>query len=163
MFAVYCDKQNSRVVFDASSVDANTIQALKIINEHTTILKEFSQSISVELGKETFQEKVVYSNVPMFDLKGKPINHDEKILMASDFGNWYGVFKINRKTGSYCIDNGEKVFEYKDIDDLLIDWRETLVQDDTVDWSSYIDVIDNIKEEREKQQVQDEPDITDEM
>ena len=52
---------------------------------------------------------------------GETINLVE---LCAEIGNWYGDFFMAEEL--YCIDNGEKVFEYNTPTELLKDWLSTL-------------------------------------
>lgn len=50
----------------------------------------------------------------------------DKYLLAQDIGQFFGCYF--EEDGMVCIDNGDEVYEYETVDDLLADWVDTLVE-----------------------------------
>lgn len=69
-------------------------------------------------------------------------NFENKLAMAKDIGNYFGVFMMwenpaNPDKKRFYIDNEDEVFVYTSLDDLLINWLDTLKESDE-DWDEYI-------------------------
>lgn len=64
---------------------------------------------------------------------------NKKLQLAVDIGNWYGEY-----LGGFRINNGERVYEYKTVDALLIDWLDTLVEESLADGRNWNDEMEFI-------------------
>lgn len=69
-------------------------------------------------------------------------NFENKLAMAKDIGNYFGVFMMwenptNPEKKRFYIDNEDEVFVYTSLDELLINWLDTLKESDE-DWDEYI-------------------------
>lgn len=51
----------------------------------------------------------------------------DKLQIAEDIGNHYGRYMF--QGGLYCVDNYDTVFRYEAVDDLLVDWIDTMVDE----------------------------------
>jgi hypothetical protein len=69
-------------------------------------------------------------------------NFENKLIMAKDIGNYFGIFFMwenpaNPEKKRFYIDNEDEVFVYSSLDELLINWLDTLKESDE-DWDEYI-------------------------
>ena len=73
----------------------------------------------------------------------------EALALAKEIGEHFGEFWQSEDTGKFLIDNGDKVFVYDSIEELLLDWEATLVEADAAtggtDWKDVIAYIQTIK------------------
>lgn len=56
----------------------------------------------------------------------KTYDYFHKIEVAEEIGNYFGDFF--EENDQFCIDNGERIFRYDDVDSLLVDWLDTLIE-----------------------------------